>query len=1068
MKCPKCQTNNPQDSKFCKECATPLTRSGEPNVSVTRTLETGVSELTRGTVFAGRYEIIEELGAGGMGKVYRAQDTKLNEEVALKLIKPEIAAERRVAERFRNDIKIASKITHKNVCRVHDLHEEGKIFYLTMEYVRGEDLKSLIHRTKALTIGASLSIARQIAEGLGEAHKLRIVHRDLKPGNIMIDKDGQAKIMDFGIARLRQEKGVTGEGAIIGTPEYMSPEQVEGKEADQRSDIYALGVILFEMIMGCPPFEGETPFSIANKHKTEPPPIQKKLLPQIPDVLSKIILRCLEKDKSNRYQTAEELFADLSALERTLPSADSALTRAKTKIRTSREITVKFTPRKLIIPAATVLILVAAAVILFRFVLKKSVVYPPAIDNSFVVISFKNQIGDKSRDIWQEMIPSLLRTKFDQTGVQYVASRERMNDLMKQMGKKGTDFISTDLGFELARREGEKALVCGVYSKAGETYVTNAQVLDVSNKKTLTSANSSGKGADSILTQQIDDLCNQIFKKLDFAQAQMERAKAPVTDVATSSMAAYQLYQQGRKAVSEWQWDAAIVSFEKAIQIDPSFFSAYSALAHAHGNLGNKKAALKALGQAKLLSKGATEKERLSLEVFAADYLGSWETCIPALEAFIARFPKDKDVHFFLGKALSDLDNYDGAIKELNIVLELDPNAAYIYNQLSFVLARAGNYEKAIEAVKRYASLEPKNPNAFDTMSCIYLDWGKLDEAAASWKKAIDRDPNFHYSLWGLAYLSALREDYPAAIRWIDRDLESNRAEANQAEALVLRGILGLWLGRFSRSITDFERAAELYKGVDDERNAWLADCYKAAAYCEKGEYELSKKSYQAASDYYARVSGGETAPTRAELAYASAWNDLMMGRLDSAKQKLEETAVSMPEISDSAKWRAPSAEGLRKKTEYLREFLMSEISIREGRPDTERIRRNFAQTPDYITSFMNSIPDSGGVFYFYDYLYFPPPLVKDILARAYVQNGEPDKAIAVYERMITFIPKSKDRRWIHPLAHYRLAKVYEQTGRKDKAKASYKKFLEFWKDADPGRPEVEDAKNRLATIEKK
>ena len=190
MKCPKCQTNNPQDSKFCKECATPLTRSSEPNVSVTRTLETGVSELTRGTVFAGCYEIIEELGAGGMGKVYRAQDTKLNEEVALKLIKPEIAAERRVAERFRNEIKIARKITHKNVCRVHDLHEEGKIFYLTMEYVRGEDLKSLIHRTKALTVGASLSIARQIAEGLGEAHKLGIVHRDLKPGNIMIDKDG--------------------------------------------------------------------------------------------------------------------------------------------------------------------------------------------------------------------------------------------------------------------------------------------------------------------------------------------------------------------------------------------------------------------------------------------------------------------------------------------------------------------------------------------------------------------------------------------------------------------------------------------------------------------------------------------------------------------------------------------------------------------------------------------------------------------------------------------------------------------------------------------------------------
>jgi len=160
--------------------------------------------------------------------------------------------------------------------------QEGKTLYLTMEYVRGEDLKSLIHRTRALNVGAAQSIARQIAEGLGEAHKLGITHRDLKPGNVMIDKDGQANIMDFGIARVKQEKGITGEGAIIGTPEYMSPEQVERKPANPRSDIYSVGVILFEMIVGRAPFEGDTPFSVANKHKTEPPPVPRKLMPQIP------------------------------------------------------------------------------------------------------------------------------------------------------------------------------------------------------------------------------------------------------------------------------------------------------------------------------------------------------------------------------------------------------------------------------------------------------------------------------------------------------------------------------------------------------------------------------------------------------------------------------------------------------------------------------------------------------------------------------------------------------------------------------------------------------------------
>jgi len=362
MKCPKCETINPPDSKFCKECATPLPSGAQDKSSFTRTLETGTDELTRGTVFASRYEIIEELGTGGMGRVYRVHDIQLNEEVALKLIKPEIAAEKRVVERFRNELRTARKITHKNVCRMHDLHEEGKTLYLTMEYVRGEDLKSLLHRMKSLTIGAAISTARQIAEGLDEAHKLGIVHRDLKPGNIMIDKDGNAKIMDFGIARVRQEKGITGEGAVIGTPEYMSPEQVEGKEADQRSDMYALGVILYEMVTGRVPFEGGTPFSVALRQKSETPVNPRTLSPQIPQSLSSLILRCLEKSREKRYQSAAEMLGDLRKIEDGLPTTEKL--RSLKRFSTSREITVKFNLKKLSIPAAGLIVLIIAAAVL--------------------------------------------------------------------------------------------------------------------------------------------------------------------------------------------------------------------------------------------------------------------------------------------------------------------------------------------------------------------------------------------------------------------------------------------------------------------------------------------------------------------------------------------------------------------------------------------------------------------------------------------------------------------------------------------------------------------------------
>ena len=262
MKCPKCQAENPESTKFCGECGTQLIPPVEAQPSFTKTIETPQEELTTGSIFANRYQVIEELGRGGMGKVYRVLDKKLNEEVALKLIKPEISSDKRTLERFKNELKLARKVSQKNVGRMFDMGEETGTHYITMEYVPGEDLKSSIKRFGQLSVSKSLDIAKQICEGLSEAHKSGIVHRDLKPSNIIIDKQGNVRIMDFGIARSIKDKGLTGEGVIIGTPEYMSPEQVEGKEVDPRSDIYSLGVVLYEMMTGRPPFEGDTPLAV--------------------------------------------------------------------------------------------------------------------------------------------------------------------------------------------------------------------------------------------------------------------------------------------------------------------------------------------------------------------------------------------------------------------------------------------------------------------------------------------------------------------------------------------------------------------------------------------------------------------------------------------------------------------------------------------------------------------------------------------------------------------------------------------------------------------------------------
>jgi serine/threonine protein kinase len=310
VNCPKCHTENPDTQGFCGDCGTQLIPPKDIPAQ-TRTIETPVQELTRGTLFSDRYEIIEELGTGGMGKVYRVEDTKAKEEIALKLIKPEIATDKKTIDRFRNELKIARKIRHKNVCAMFDLGDEKGRHYITMEYVPGEDLSSLIRKLEQLSERQTIFIAQQICNGLVEAYNLGIVHRDLKPQNIMIDKDGNARIMDFGIARLIESKGMTGAGIMIGTPEYMSPEQVEGMEVDQRSDIYSLGVVLYNMVTGKVPFEGDTPLSVAHKHKYEAPQEPKSLNLQISEGLNKLIIKCIEKNPEKRFETPQNLIHDL-------------------------------------------------------------------------------------------------------------------------------------------------------------------------------------------------------------------------------------------------------------------------------------------------------------------------------------------------------------------------------------------------------------------------------------------------------------------------------------------------------------------------------------------------------------------------------------------------------------------------------------------------------------------------------------------------------------------------------------------------------------------------------------
>ncbi|MGB2906934.1 MAG: protein kinase [Candidatus Aminicenantaceae bacterium] len=367
MKCSRCSFDNPTDTNYCGRCGMSLTMDQQETFAYDKdTLRYIMEGINRGSIITDRYEVIEELGAGGMGTVYKVFDRKVNEKVALKLIRPEIAFDAHTIERFSNELRLARKVTHRNICRLYDLGEHGKLHFITMEYVAGQDFKRMIRMSRELSMGTAVAIGRQICEGLVESHRLGVVHRDLKPQNIMIDSDGNVKIMDFGIARSLYSKGVTMTGVLVGTPEYMSPEQAEASDVDHRADIYALGVILYEMVTGRVPFKGETPLSVAIKHREESPVDPCELNTQVSEDLCHVILRCLEKNKANRYQGAADLLEDLSRIEQGIPTIERVIPRSEKKTDTSKEVTVSFKPRRLIVVGFLLIVILASVGVVMK------------------------------------------------------------------------------------------------------------------------------------------------------------------------------------------------------------------------------------------------------------------------------------------------------------------------------------------------------------------------------------------------------------------------------------------------------------------------------------------------------------------------------------------------------------------------------------------------------------------------------------------------------------------------------------------------------------------------------
>jgi len=1037
-KCPKCHTENPDSKKFCGDCGTPL----DADVIPTMTLETPTVELIRGSTFAGRYEIIEELGAGGMGKVYRVEDRKIREEVALKLLKSEISSDNKTIERFSNELKLARKIVHKNVGRMFELLEDRGIHFITMEYVSGQDLKGLIRQSAPISAARTISIAKQICAGLAEAHSVGVIHRDLKPSNIMIDREGNARIMDFGIARSLKTKGMTGTGILIGTPEYMSPEQAEAKEIDQRSDIYSLGVILFEMAAGQLPFRGDTPLSVAMKHKGEKPRDPREINPQIPDDLSVLILKCLEKDKDSRYQSAGEIRSELERIEKGLPSASTII--PPKKPHPTKEITVSFQPKKILIPAMVVIALIVAIFLVFQFLPEKRQQAAATIENSIAVISFENQTGDQKYDYLRKAIPNLIITNLENTSFFYVATWERLFDLLRQMGKKDLEIIDRDLGFDLCRREGIEYIVLGSFTKAGNTFATDVKVLEVKSKNLLNSASSQGDGEDSILKTQIAELSREISGGIGIGRDRIESTSLQVSDVTTSSMEAYNYYLEGKEAYDKFYFAEALENMQKALKIDPEFAMAHLYLGRAQGYLGNRTARDASYTKANELSDKATEKERLYIRSqYERTVRDDWEKGKNLLVELVNQYPKEKQFHFDLGTILGGRGFSEEAAIQYKTALELDPEYGDALNGLAYYFLDKREFDSALHNFEKYAALNPKDANPVDSMAELYLRMGRLDESLAKYKEVLKINPRFGGE-WRVAYLYALKEDYDSAFQWLEPVIGQNPFPGMRAEGYLWRGIYNYSLGRIKESFDDIETAKEWAEKAENPFRIFTLYYTEGFMHYELEDPDSASKCFQKSFETFRRL---YPESDRAEVFadYLSGLIDLERGNIESANRRLENldhflsSSSASPYQNETVNWW--------KKRLQAKAF-RAEGAVDEAIQLFEEVNRR--DIPSMRTNNLGP---------------YVIPFARDEAADLLRMKGDLDRAIDVYQRLMIIGPQTNNRRLIYPKYHFKLAQIYEEKGWAGKAIEHYEKFLVLWKDADPGLPEADDARRRMDAI---
>ncbi len=1007
------------------------------------------------------YKILEYLGGGGMGVVYKAEDTLLKRTVALKFLPPELTQDPEAKERFVHEAQAASTLDHPNICTIHEIGQmdDGKMF-IVMAYYEGETLKKEIEDGR-LKIEDGIEIAIQVARGLAKAHEAGIVHRDIKPANIMITKDGVAKILDFGLAKISDRTLLTKSGTTLGTAAYMSPEQARSEPVDARTDIWSLGVVFYEMVTGKRPFESGFDQALLHAIVNQEPRAIDKVKPGIPQPLQQIIRKTLAKKPAERYQTADELIRDLNVI--TGSSETGAVTLAG-------QLASKAARRTYLLRAgvgATVVgIAVVAYVVLSPILQERALASNP---KTILIIPFENQTGDSSLDNLQIAIQDQLITSLEQSRFFRVVTRQRIADLLRQMGRPGTNQVDHSLGLELCRREGAEMIVEGSFTKAGTLFATTAKLLNASTLQPLNTYTAHGQGVESYLLTQIDRLSRDISNGVGIRHATTEETLRPIAEATTSSPEAYQLYLAAREKTDDADWVGGRPGLELAVRRDSNFIIAWIWLKTACEVMGDERAAELCRKKVRSLAPKATEKERVLIALYDTvarrDLMeGKSIDNLEFSRYATDRFPREKEFWEGLGFSLSAQYRTEEAIAAYTKTLELDPRSTGALNMLAYEYNGKGEFEKAIETLKRYMAAHPGNANPYDSMGDIYTYNGKEAEAIDAYRQALAVKPDNVGSAMSIARIYFNREEYGEALRWVDSSIAISPAPGIRARQKNAKAYYLFWMGRIKDAEGELRAArqmlvrAGLRKEQPNAREA--ADPIEPWILCDRRQMTKARNLLRS---WY-----NETRPPTADTALTAARQiklnfllglmDVEGGELDSAesRQLLIDQLACPYRTADST---GGSVVFVKENYTELGGLLRGELLLKRGRPAEALEAMPAVRQPHYGASRPDVL--KSGV----SWQFRVVPVPQDPYPRAYLALGTLDSAIAAYERAVShevepFFP-------IIPRYHYRLALVYEQAGMKQKAIAEYEKFLKIWGKADAIYREPADARAKLAGLKR-